>query len=193
VQNIIIMKEEIFQCLEVVKRGGIILYPTDTVWGIGCDATNEEAVKKIYDLKKRADNKSMLVLVDSMDLVFGYATKIPDIAQQLVELTDKPLTIIYPSSRGLASNLTGENGSIGIRVCADLFSKELIKKMRRPLVSTSANISGEPTPAIFDEIADEIKNGVDYVVKHRQSDKTKASPSSIIKFTEKGEIEIIRK
>ena len=168
-----------------MQAGGLILYPTDTVWGIGCDATNEEAVRRVYELKKRADNKAMLVLLDSTAKLEAYVDNVPDIAWDLIEVADKPLTIIYSKGKNLAPNLLGENGSIGIRITRE-------KQFRKPLVSTSANVSGEPSPANFDEISDVIKNGVDYIVNYRQDDKTKAQPSNIIMLGDGGLVKVIR-
>ncbi len=186
------MIEDLKKACEVMSDGGLILYPTDTIWGIGCDATNEEAVRKVYKLKQRMDSKAMLVLIDSTAKLSSYVEEVPDQAWDLIELTTKPLTIIYPKARNLPSCLVGEDGSIGIRVSNEEFSRKLCERFRRPLVSTSANISGTPAPAIFDEIADEIKAGVDYIVKYRQDDISKAVPSSIIKLGLGGLIQIIR-
>ncbi|MBE6269019.1 MAG: threonylcarbamoyl-AMP synthase [Bacteroidaceae bacterium] len=184
--------DEAKRAIEVMRKGGVILYPTDTVWGIGCDATNEEAVKRIYEIKKRTDNKAMLLLVDSPDRIVRYVSKIPHVAWDLMELTTKPLTIIYDGARNLAPSLVAEDGSIGIRVTAELFSKELCYRFQKAVVSTSANISGEPTPRYFAEIDPEIIEAVDYVVKYRHLEKGSPKPSSIIKLTEKGEVTVIR-
>lgn len=186
------MEEDIKKACEAMQRGGIILYPTDTIWGIGCDATNEEAVKRVYDLKQRVDNKAMLVLIDNTAKLQAYVSEVPDIAWDLIEVTDKPLTIIYPGARNLAPNLIGSDGSVGIRMTQEAFSKKLCERMRRPIVSTSANVSGQPSPTLFSEVSDVIKNGVDYVVQYRQGDKQKATPSSIIKLGLGGEIQVIR-
>lgn len=186
------LKEEIRNTLEVLKNGGIILYPTDTIWGLGCDATNLEAVKRIYEIKKRADNKSMLVLLDDAGKLASYAD-VPDIALDLVEIADKPTTIIYPGAKRLAPNLIAEDGTVGIRITNEEFTKSLLFRYNKPIVSTSANISGEPSPRFFDEISEEVKNAVDYIVCYRQNDHKPASPSSIIKLGMGGEIEIIRK
>lgn len=186
------MEEDLKAAIEILKKGGIILYPTDTVWGIGCDATNAEAVKRIYELKKRADNKSMLVLVDGFAQLERYVDTIPDVAYSLIELSDKPVTIIYDKGVGLAENLMGMDGSIGVRVTNEPFSKELCRRFRRPVVSTSANISGEPSAIIFDDIKSEILDNVDYVVKYRQNDTSKKSPSSVIKLGAHGEVKILR-
>ena len=186
------MIEEIKKACEVMQKGGIILYPTDTVWGIGCDATNEDAVKKIYEIKKRADNKAMLVLVDSPAKVDFYVEEVPDIAWDLQELADKPLTIIYSNARNLASNLIGEDGSIGIRITKEEFSKKLCERFRKAIVSTSANISGQPTPHNYEEISDGIKQAVDYIVDYRQNDQNKPAPSGIVKVGRGGLIQVIR-
>ena len=186
------MIEDIKAALEVLQKGGVILYPTDTIWGIGCDACNEDAVKKVYSIKNRVDSKSMLVLMENLALIERYVTEVPDIAYDLIELTDKPLTIIFDGAKSLAKNLIAEDGSVGIRITAEKFSSELIRRFRRPIVSTSANLSGKPSPACFDEIDHEIIDAVDYVVKYRQDDRQKAVPSSIMKLGRGGEIKIIR-
>lgn len=185
--------EEIKKIVEVLEAGGIILYPTDTVWGIGCDATNAEAVQKIYALKNREDSKSMLLLTDSMAKVQAYVQEIPDVAWDLVDCADKPLTIIYPQGKNIATNLLAQDGSIGIRITNEPFSKRLCERFKKPIVSTSANISGEPTPAFFAEISDKIKNGVDYVVHAKQNETEKKQPSSIIKFEKNGTFVLIRR
>lgn len=186
------MIEDIKKACEIMEAGGIILYPTDTIWGIGCDATNEAAVKKVYELKKRADHKAMLVLIDSTAKLDRYVEDVPDIAWDLIELADKPLTIIYSKAKNLASNLIGEDQSIGVRVTQEEFSKKLCERFRKPLVSTSANVSGQPSPANFAEISEDVKNGVDYIVNYRRDDTSKAKPSSIIKLDSGGVITIIR-
>jgi len=186
------MIEEIKKTCEVLQAGGIILYPTDTVWGIGCDATNEEAVKKVYELKRRVDNKAMLVLTDNPAKLNMYVSRIPDIAWDLIEVADKPLTIIYPKAKNLAANLLADDQSVGIRITNETFSKTLCERFRKPIVSTSANISGQPSPSNFNEISEEIKAGVDYVVNFRQDEKIKANPSGIIKLGEGGVVQVIR-
>lgn len=175
-----------------MKSGGIILYPTDTVWGIGCDATNPEAVAKIFKLKQRADAKSMLVLVDSIPALERIIPEIPDVAYDLIELSVRPMTIIYDNATGVAPALIAEDGSLGVRITRENFSRDLCKALRRPIVSTSANISGEPTPAIFAAISPEIIDGVDYVVGYRQQDNSKTVPSQILKLGKGGEVKIIR-
>lgn len=187
------MHDDIKKALEVLKGGGVILYPTDTIWGIGCDATNMDAVKRIYDIKKREDSKSMLVLMENPALLDRYVDEVPEVAWDLVEIATTPLTVIYPGAKNLAKNLIAEDGSIGIRFTKEEFTSKLLQRLRRPLVSTSANISGEKSPAFFDEISEEIKNAVDYIVEYRQDDRTPATPSSIIKLGPGGQIDIIRK
>jgi L-threonylcarbamoyladenylate synthase len=184
--------EEVKRACEVMNKGGVILYPTDTVWGIGCDATNPEAVKKVYDIKRRSDSKAMLVLVDSAVKVDFYVSDVPDVAWDLIELTDRPLTIIYDGARNLAPNLLSEDGSVGIRVTSEAFSHRLCQQFRKAIVSTSANISGEPGAKFFAEISEEIKSAVDYIVDYRRDDTTPASPSSIIKLGKGGTVKVIR-
>ena len=186
-------REDIQQAIEVLKKGGIILYPTDTVWGIGCDATNAEAVARIYQLKKREDSKSMLVQLENPNRLNSYIEEAPEVAWELVDVADKPLTIVYPGAKNLAKNLIAGDGSIGIRISGEAFTQQLIQRFRKPIVSTSANISGEPSPAFFDEISQEIIDGVDYVVQYRQDDRTPITPSSVIKLGVGGEIQILRK
>jgi L-threonylcarbamoyladenylate synthase len=186
------MQEDITKSLEILRQGGVILYPTDTVWGFGCDATNETAVRRIFEIKKRVDTKAMLILVDSAAKIQSYIEDVPDMAWDLIELSEKPLTIIYPNAKNLASNLVADDKSIGIRVTNEVFSKKLCTQFRKPIVSTSANISGEPTPLEFIQISDAIKNAVDYVVNFRQDEKTKPRPSSIIKLGKGNLIQVIR-
>lgn len=186
------MTEDIKKACEVLQSGGIILYPTDTIWGIGCDATNEAAVQRIYELKQRADNKAMLVLIDNPVKLETYVSEVPEIAWELINVADKPLTIIYPQAKNLASNLLADDGSVGIRVTSEEFSRRLCERFRKPLVSTSANISGELSPANFGEVSPVIRAGVDYIVGYRQEDKSKAQPSGIIKLGKGGLIQVIR-
>ena len=164
-----------------MREGGVILYPTDTIWGIGCDATNEDAVRRVYEIKQRQDSKAMLVLVDSSVKVDFYVRDVPEVAWDLIDLADKPLTIIYSGARNLAANLLAEDGSVGIRVTNEDFSKRLCQQFRKAIVSTSANISGQPSPKNFSEISEEVKSAVDYIVG-----------SSIIKLDKGGVIKIIR-
>lgn len=187
-----ILEEEVARAWAVLKSGGIILYPTDTVWGIGCDATNAAAVDKIYALKKRNDSKSMLILTDRLDNVSRYVKQVPEVAWQLLEVADKPLTLILPDARGIAENLVPEEETIGIRIPNHEFCKKLIYKLGRPLVSTSANVAGAATPATFSEISREIREGVDYVVDKAVEGNPTRKPSGIIQLGAGGEIKIIR-
>jgi L-threonylcarbamoyladenylate synthase len=186
------MQEDIKNAIKVLKNGGLILYPTDTIWGIGCDATNEEAVKKIYKIKQRNDNKSLLVLVNSATMIEYYVDELSDLAFDIFELSIEPTTLILDKAKNLAKNLINIDGSVGFRVTKEEFTNKLISQFRLPIVSTSANISGQTPAVIFDEISEEIINSVDYVVKYRQDDLTKAKPSRILKLTNSGEITIIR-
>ena len=175
-----------------MAAGGLILYPTDTIWGIGCDATDEEAVRKVYALKRRSDHKAMLLLMDSSAKLNYYVQEVPDVAWDLIELADSPLTVIYSGARNVAPNLLAEDGSVGIRITQEEFSHKLCERFRKPLVSTSANVSGAPSPANFSEISETIKSGVDYIVRYRQEDLSKAAPSHIIKLGAGGLVKIIR-
>ena len=186
------MKDEIKKACEVLQKGGVILYPTDTGWGIGCDATNEEAVRRVYEIKKRADSKAMLVLVDSPVKVDFYVKDVPVVAWDLIEMATRPLTIIYDGARNLAPNLIAEDGSVGIRVTNEEFSRQLCFRFRKAIVSTSANISGEPAAAVFSEISEEILNAVDYVVDYRREETGHPKPSSIIRLGAGGVVKIIR-
>lgn len=175
-----------------MREGGVILYPTDTIWGIGCDATNEDAVRRVYEIKQRQDSKAMLVLVDSSVKVDFYVQDVPEVAWDLIDLADKPLTIIYSGARNLAANLLAEDGSVGIRVTNEDFSKRLCQQFRKAVVSTSANISGQPSPRNFSEISEKVKSAVDYIVGYRQEEMSNPKPSSIIKLDKGGVIKIIR-
>ncbi len=187
-----IMEEQIEKALEVLGSGGIILYPTETVWGLGCDATNAEAVRKIYDLKQREDNKAMIVLVREAGDVARYVRDVPEVAWQLLEVNDKPLTLILDEGCGVASNLLPPEKTIAIRVTSNEFCKALLRKFRRPLVSTSANISGEPTPKTFGDISQRVKDGVDFVVDSSYARGATGESSSIIKLSLSGEFKILR-
>ena len=199
------MKEEIQKALEVLRKGGIILYPTDTVWGIGCDATDPEAVAKVYALKRREDSKSLVLLASDMDMICRFVKEVPEMAIQLVEVNDKPMTIIYPGAvageKGsmkanrycLAANAVAEDGTVGIRIPMMDFCKELVAKFGRPIVSTSANISGEATPKRFAEISEEVKANVDHIVAEHIEKGATGQSSSIIKVGLDYSIEIIRK
>lgn len=188
-------KSDLQAALKVLREGGVILYPTDTIWGIGCDATNAEAVARVYEIKKRMDSKAMLVLLDGAGKLQGYMEKVPETAWMLLEANEgqRPMTIIYPQAKNLAPNLLADDGSVGIRITEEPFSKALCEQLRRPLVSTSANISGEPAAKLFSEISPEILEAVDYVCLFRRDDNSPAQPSSIIKIDDKERINIIRK
>lgn len=184
-------EKDIEECLKVLHSGGLILYPTDTIWGIGCDATNEGAVKKIYALKQRPDNKAMIVLLaDERDILKYVAA--PDLQVfDFLNKTTKPTTVIYEGAIGFAENLIGEDGSIAIRICKEDFCKNLLKRFRKPLVSTSANISNQPLAKFFKEINQEIKDGVDFIANYRQDDENIVPPSSVIKWNN-GKVEVLR-
>lgn len=201
-------KSDLEEAVRVLRAGGVIVYPTDTVWGIGCDATNEEAVRRVYALKRRADSKSMLVLLDAPGKLQGYVEEVPEMAWELLECTSplqlplqgvreniesiRPLTIIYPRGKNLAKSLLAEDGSVGIRITREPFSKALCERLRRPIVSTSANISGEPAAKTFRQISEEVLEQADYVCLYRRDDEEEKAPSSIIKVGLHNEIEIIR-
>ncbi len=187
--------DEARRAAEVMRRGGVVVYPTDTVWGIGCDATNDEAVRRVYEIKRRANHKAMIVLVGSPNDVERYTDGVPDIAYELMEAAEgtRPVTIIYDKGRMLAPSLLGPDGSIGIRVTTETFSRSLCRAMRRPIVSTSANVSGEPTAANFREISKEILDAADYVVHCRRDETERGLPSSVIRLTNDGVVEILRK
>ena len=186
------MKETIDEAVRVLKEGGVILYPTDTVWGIGCDATNPDAVSKVFDIKHRSGAKSLVVLAADLDMVARYVRQIPSIAIDLVEVNDAPMTIVYPGAQGLAPNVVAEDGSVGIRIPMSGFCVELCRRFRRPLVSTSANVSGEPAPSCFAEIAPEIRSAVDWTAPRKFEAGATGRASQIIKLGLRGEVEIIR-
>jgi L-threonylcarbamoyladenylate synthase len=188
-----IPEEEFQKTIEVLRAGGTILYPTDTIWGIGCDARNEEAVKKVFRIKQRTESKSLIILLQNESLLNKYVNEVPAMAWDLIELSEKPLTIIFDKVGGLAPNVLAEDGSCGIRICKDEFCNRLLHKFGRPLVSTSANISGMLAPSCFADIVPEIKKEVDYVVNWRREDRTPAEPSTIMRLKNNGEISIIRK
>lgn len=198
-------KEVIAEAIKVLKAGGVILYPTDSVWGLGCDATNEEAVSKIFEIKRRSGAKSLVLLASDLDMVAMYIRQIPDIAIDLVEVNDAPMTIVYPGAQHLAPNVVAEDGSVGIRIPyvdeeaaaapqlrGAAFCRELVRRFRRPIVSTSANISGDPTPSSFSEISSEIVSAVDYVIPKQFDSHSTGRASQIIKLGLGGEVEIIR-
>jgi L-threonylcarbamoyladenylate synthase len=177
---------------EIVRSGGIILYPTDTIWGIGCDASSANAVQRIYEIKQRSDSKSMLVLADGLEMLSTYLEQVPEEALEIIRTAIKPTTIIYPGAIRLAPNLLAEDGSVGIRISSDEFCQKLIKETGFPIVSTSANISGNPAPVFFGAIESEIRQKVDYVVNWRQDENTPSAPSAIIKLDENGRSTVLR-
>lgn len=186
-------KEEITNALKIVQDGGIILYPTDTIWGIGCDASNADAVQRIFTLKQRNEAKSMIILLDTVNKLQGYVQDIPEIAYELIEFAEHPLTLILSKARNIAPNLIAADGSIGVRVVKHPFCVGLIQRLRKPLVSTSANISGQPAPTVFSDIGTEIIDGVDYIVDLEQSDYTEKKPSTIMKLESDGRFTFIRR
>lgn len=187
------MEEELKKTLAVLHKGGTILYPTDTVWGLGCDARNKDAVAKIFKIKQRAEYKSMVVLVCDEKMLNRYVKEVPAVAWDLMEAADHPITIIYAEGRGLPDSIVAADGSVGIRIVKDEFCRNLIHKFGKPIISTSANVSGEPTPASFAEITNSVLSKVDYIVNWRQHENNNTRPSSIIKVNMNGEIKIFRK
>lgn len=186
-------EEDIKNAVETLKRGGVILYPTDTVWGIGCDASNAKAVKRVYEIKRRADSKALIVLVGNRNDLYRYVDEVPDVAMELIDVSVRPTTVIYDRAINMADNVIAEDGSVAIRVTSDRYCQQLCRALRRPLVSTSANISGTPAPALFREIAPEIINAADYVAEHRRNDNERSEPSIIIKISADSTFKIIRK
>ena len=186
-------EEDIRKAVEVMRKGGVILYPTDTVWGIGCDATNEEAVRKVYDIKQRDDSKALICLVDSDARLQRYVRDVPDVAWQIIDCCDRPTTLILDGAVNLAPNLIAEDGSIGIRITEEPFSKELCYRFQKAIVSTSANISGEPAAQNYCDIDPRVSEAVDYVCWSRRQEHKPHTPSSIIKLGRGGEVQIIRK
>lgn len=184
--------KDIKAAVEVMKKGGVILYPTDTVWGIGCDATNEAAVQRIYEIKRREESKAMICLVDSDNRIQRYVREVPDVAWDVMNLATRPTTVILDGANGLAKNLIAEDGSIAMRITQEEFSKELCYRMQKPIVSTSANISGEPAAQNYCDIAEEILQAVDYVCTSRRNEHKPHKPSSIIRLRKDGEVTIIR-
>ena len=188
------MEVQINKAIEILKTGGVILYPTDTIWGLGCDATNQDAVKKVFAIKQREESKSLVTLVSDLDMLARYVETIPEAALDLIEVNDVPMTIIYPKAIGLASNVVAEDGSVGIRIPMNEFCRQLCFKFRRPIVSTSANISGENPPKGFKDIDPQIKEAVEYVVHPSMEEKNSTHRASqIIKLGANGQIQIIRK
>ncbi|MFN8239656.1 MAG: L-threonylcarbamoyladenylate synthase [Bacteroidales bacterium] len=185
-------EEDIKNCIKVLRSGGVILYPTDTVWGLGCDPSNAEAVEKIFRIKERNESKSLIMLANGLDMVERYTRDIPSAALEILSASDKPVTIIFPSAKNIAPAMMAEDGSVGIRITDDPFCLQLIERFRKPLVSTSANISGEPAPSHFGEISGTILSRVDFVVEYRKEDRRKHKPSPVIKVEQNGVIKIIR-
>lgn len=186
------INQEVHKAFEIIQNGGIILYPTDTVWGIGCDATNAEAVKKIYALKQREESKSMIVLMNGEKMMYNVFKEIPEVAWQILDLSEKPTTLILDNPKNIAPNIIAEDNTLGVRLVKEPFCYKLMERLKKPLVSTSANISGMPTPKSFKEISPEILNGVDYVV-NLHHEKICDKPSTIIKLTNDNQVKIIRK
>lgn len=187
------LKTEIENAINVLKNGGVILYPTDTVWGLGCDATNEAAVEKINAIKGRTADKSFIILLDSDTKLQSYVNEIPDVAYDLIEYAENPLTIIFSGAKNLAKNVINADGSVGVRIVKHEFCQQLLQKFRKPITSTSANISGEPTPAYFDAIDDKIKDAVDYVVNWEQELTTPKKSSTLMKLGPSGQFSFIRR
>ncbi|MFA6335384.1 MAG: L-threonylcarbamoyladenylate synthase [Bacteroidales bacterium] len=186
------INQAVEEAVKVLKEGGVILYPTDTIWGLGCDATNPAAVEKIFQIKKRSDSKSVIILVNGLDMLYRYVKEVPEIADQLIEVSDQPLTIIYPGAINLAFNVVAEDGSVGIRVCNHPFCQRLISRFRKPVVSTSANISGENFPLNFLSINKEIEDAVAWIADPLLEEGSTGKPSSIIKLGLRGEVKVIR-
>src|ERR1700712_4369992 len=187
------LKDEVAKALKVIQEGGIILYPTDTIWGIGCDATNTEAINKIYRLKQRDEAKSMIILVDTENKLESYISEVNPLAYDLIEYAESPLTLIMPGAKNISPALIAADGSVGIRVSKHPFCQQLIQRLRRPLVSTSANISGKPSPQYFSQIDQEIIDGVDYVVDIDHHDKEIKTPSTIMRLSPNGSFEFLRR
>lgn len=186
------LPDDLRHATDTLRRGGIIIYPTDTIWGIGCDATNPEAVSRVYALKQRDDSKALITLVSDIAMLERYVDTVPDVAYELLEAADTPLTVIYDRGIRLAPNLLAPDGSVGIRIPSDDYASRLCRMLRRPIVSTSANISGAPAPASFSEIDPSLLQAADYVAHHRRNDSAPHKASSIIKLSSSGEIKIIR-
>ena len=184
--------DDIMNALRVLRAGGVILYPTDTIWGLGCDATNALAVQKIFAIKQRDDSKSLIILVNSVSMLERYVVNPPEVALQMAELSQKPLTIVYDRGRSLAEGVASADGSVGVRICSEPFCDELINAFRKPIISTSANISGTEAPALFDEISEEVINAADYVCLYRQYDRSRLPASSVIRVSGNGAVKILR-
>lgn len=186
-------REDLNKALETLKAGGLILYPTDTIWGIGCDATNEEAIEKIYALKGRDKTKSMIVLLHNDNQLAGYVNDIPEVAYDLIEYSERPLTIIYSNAKNIAKNAIAQDGSIGIRIVRHAFCEQLLQRFKKPIISTSANLSGEQSPSCFEDIAEHIKEAVDYIVEYDQDKEGDGKSSTVMKLEPSGKFEFIRK
>lgn len=187
------MAEDIRNATDILRRGGVIIYPTDTVWGIGCDATDSRAVRRIFEIKRRSDSKALITLVDSLAMLERTVEDVPEVAEQLVEVAIEPITVVYDHGRGVAPELLAEDGSIGVRLTREPFSAALCRNLRRPIVSTSANLSGEPTPLDFASIPQDILEAADYVCRSRRNDPPAVKSSSVIKISDGGLFKIIRK
>jgi L-threonylcarbamoyladenylate synthase len=187
------LRDEVKKAFEVLQEGGLILYPTDTIWGIGCDATNADAVDKVFKLKGRAAEKSLIILLDSDSKLQSYVKEVPEIAYDLIEFSENPLTIIYSGAKNLAPNAIAADGSIGVRIVKHAFCTQLLQRFRKPIISTSANLSGEPSPIGFFDISAEINDGVDYVVNWDQNAVSSSKQSTIMKLEHGGKFSFIRK
>lgn len=185
-------KDDMAQAVKTLREGGVILYPTDTIWGIGCDATNPEAVNRVYEIKKRSDSKALIVLANSEAMIANHVGQTPEVAWSVIELATSPITVIFDNGKNLAHNLLAADGSIAFRLSREEFSSQLCFHLRKPVVSTSANISGQPSPKSFHDISREIIDAVDYVVKYRQDDCTPVNPSSIVRIGSDSTVKIIR-
>lgn len=186
------LQNDISKAVSVMKRGGVILYPTDTVWGIGCDATSSDAIRRVYEIKRRSDSKALISLVSDIDMLERFVGNVPLSVADFLEKSDRPTTVVYPSCRLLAPELLADDGSAGIRVTSEIYSRGLCQELGVPVVSTSANISGEPAPALFSEISDEIISAVDYVADFRRDDSTVSAPSRVVKLNSDGSFIILR-
>jgi len=186
------VSDELKEAVRVLRAGGVILYPTDTVWGIGCDATNHKSVERVFEIKRRPSSKSMIVLLDNMGKIPNYVEEMPDVAWDLVKYATEPLTVIYQKGKNLAPNVVGEDGSVAIRITREEVSRSLCRMLCRPLISTSANMSGQPSAATFGQISEEIKAAVDYIVPLRQNEHNMPPPSRIVKLYNDGVFKVIR-
>jgi L-threonylcarbamoyladenylate synthase len=183
---------DVDRACKVMQEGGIVVYPTDTIWGIGCDATNADAVARVYEIKRRADHKALITLVPDAGWVERYVEEVPDVAWELLDVAVDPMTIVYDRGKNVATNLMGEDGSIGLRVTSEFYSRELCRRLRKPVVSSSANVSGDPSPMCFAEISKEILDAADYVAMYRRDDKGGIKASTVIRLGAGGLIKILR-